>query len=155
MVYKQNNKEMEKRLHPSLPQKRWPRNPFELQRQNSYYNKVYNVLLLNSIRSEIKKILWKNQNGFQRNWSNYWSNYRRNTSKNLKVTLLFQNFSKVFDSIHRGKMEQIFLAYTLTNESSRSNDALQWLDFGDTDFFVIVAGVLKRDTLVHFYLRSA
>ena len=31
--------------------------------------KVYNALLLNCIKSEIKKILWKNQNGFPRNRS--------------------------------------------------------------------------------------
>ena len=28
-------------------------------------------------------------------------------TKNLEATLLFVDFSKVFDSIHRGKMEQI------------------------------------------------
>ena len=30
--------------------------------------------------------------------------------KNLQSTLLFVDFTKAFDSIHRGKMEQILLA---------------------------------------------
>ena len=29
---------------------------------------------------------------------------------NLEVTLLYEDFLKAFDSIHRGKMEQILLA---------------------------------------------
>ena len=38
-------------------------------------------------------------------------------AKNLQVTLLFVDFTKAFDSIHRGKMEQILLAYSLPKES--------------------------------------
>ena len=37
--------------------------------------------------------------------------------KNLEATILFVNFAKVFDSIHRGKMEQILLAYGLPKET--------------------------------------
>ena len=37
-------------------------------------------------------------------------------AKNLKAILLFVNFSKAFDFIHRGKMEQILLAYSLPKE---------------------------------------
>ena len=33
--------------------------------------------------------------------------------KNLEATILFVNFAKVFDSIHRGKMKQILPAYSL------------------------------------------
>ena len=33
--------------------------------------------------------------------------------KNLQAILLFVNFTKAFDSIHWGKMEQILLAYGL------------------------------------------
>ena len=36
---------------------------------NSIVAKVYNALLLNYIQSEIKKILWKHENGFWRNQS--------------------------------------------------------------------------------------
>ena len=34
-------------------------------------------------------------------------------AKNLLATILFVNFTKTFDSIHRGKIEQILLAYGL------------------------------------------
>ena len=74
--------------------------------------------------------------------------------KNLEATLLFVDLSKLFDSIHRGKREQIFLAYGPPKETVtaimmlyksakinvRSPD-------GDTDFFNIVAGVLQGDAL--------
>ena len=85
--------------------------------------KIYNVLLRNRIEPKIDNIHRKNQNGFQRN--------RSTTSqiltihrilegvraKNLLVTILFVNFTKAFDSIHRGKMEQILLAYSLPKET--------------------------------------
>ncbi len=38
-------------------------------------------------------------------------------AKNLQATLLFVDFTKAFDSIHRGKMEQILLAYGLPKET--------------------------------------
>ena len=38
-------------------------------------------------------------------------------AKNLEATLLFVDFSKAFDSIKRGKMEQILLAYGLPKET--------------------------------------
>ncbi len=45
--------------------------------------------------------------------------------KNFVATLLFVDFSKAFDSIHRGKMEQILLANGLPKETiTANNDAL-------------------------------
>ena len=38
-------------------------------------------------------------------------------AKNLEATMLFVDFSQAFDSIHRGKMEQIILAYSLPKET--------------------------------------
>ena len=38
-------------------------------------------------------------------------------AKNLEATLLFVDFSRAFDSIHRGEMEQILLAYGLPKET--------------------------------------
>ena len=40
-------------------------------------------------------------------------------AKNLEATILFVNFTKAFDSIHRGKMEQILLAYSLPKKTSQ------------------------------------
>ena len=37
--------------------------------------------------------------------------------KNLEATLIFVDFSKAFDSLHRGKMEQILLTYGLPKET--------------------------------------
>ena len=37
--------------------------------------------------------------------------------KNLEATILFVDFVKAFDSIHRGKMEQILLPYSLPKEA--------------------------------------
>ena len=38
-------------------------------------------------------------------------------AKNLQVTMIFVDFTKAFDSIHRGKMEQILLAYGIPKET--------------------------------------
>ena len=60
-------------------------------------------------------------------------------AKNLQATILFVNFTKAFDSIHRRKMEQILLAYGLPKVKVRPPD-------GDIDYFDIVAG----DTLAPY-----
>ena len=39
--------------------------------------------------------------------------------KNLEATILFVDFAKAFDSIHRGKMEQILLAYAYPKKLSQ------------------------------------
>ena len=84
---------------------------------------IYNALQRNCIEAKIDYKLRKNQNGFQRN--------RSTTSqilticqilegvraKNLRATILFLDFTKAFDSIHRAKMEQIQLAYGLLRET--------------------------------------
>ena len=75
-------------------------------------DKIYNALLRNRIEPKIdsKK---KNQNGFRRNRSTTSQilTIRRILkgvrAKNLEATILFVDFTKAFDSIHRRKMEQI------------------------------------------------
>ena len=78
-------------------------------------------------------------------------------AKNLEAVLLFVDFSKAFDSVHRGKMANILKAYGIphpivnaimtlyhgTNAIVRSPD-------GDTDPFNISDGVLQGDTLAPF-----
>ena len=80
-------------------------------------------------------------------------------AKNLPATLLFVNFTKAFDSIHRGKMEQILLAYGLPKETVaaitilyRSTKVKVRSPDGDTEYFDIVAGVLQGDTLSPYIL---
>ena len=82
-------------------------------------------------------MLRKNKNGFLRNRpaTSQILTIRRilegALAKNLEVTILFVDFSKAFDSIHRGKM-----LYKNTKVKVHSPE-------GDTDYFEIVAGVLQ------------
>ena len=125
--------------------------------------KIYNALLRNRIVPQIDKILRKNQNGFRRNRSTTSQilTIRRIRegvrAKNLQVTLLSVDFTKAFDSIHRGKMEQILLAYGLPEETVaaitilyRNTKVKVCSPDGDTEYFDIVAGVLQGDTLAPY-----
>ena len=117
-------------------------------------------LLRNRIEPKIEKILKKNQNGFRRNRSTTSQilTIRRILqgvrAKILEATILFVDFSDIFVSIHRGKMEQILLA----NDPPKETVAVIMMLFknrkikarslgGDTDYFDIVVGVLQGDTL--------
>ena len=125
--------------------------------------KIYNALLQNRIEPKIDNILRKNQNGFRRN--------RSTTSqiltihrilegvraKNLQATLLFVDFTKAFDSIHRGKMELTLLAYGLPKETVaaimilyKNTKVKVRLPDWDTEYIDIVAGVLQGDTLAPY-----
>ena len=125
--------------------------------------KIYNALLQNCIEPKINNILRKNQNGFRRNRSTTSQilTIRRILesvrAKNLQVTLLFVDFTKAFDFIHRGKMEQILLAYILPKETVaaitilyRNTKVKVRSPDGDTEYFDIVAGVLQGDTLASY-----
>ena len=87
--------------------------------QTSIAAKIHKALVRNHIGSNIEKMLWKNQNDFRRNQSTTSQilTIRRILegvrAKNLEATILFVDFSKSFDSIHRGKMKQILLAYSI------------------------------------------
>ena len=93
--------------------------------------KIYNALLRNRIEPKIDNILRKNQNGFRRNRSTTSQilTIRRILesvrAKNQQATLIFVDFTPAFDSIHRGKMEQILLVYGIPKEiASSNNDSL-------------------------------
>ena len=78
---------------------------------------IYNALLLNRIEPKIEMILRKNQNDFRRNRSVPSQIFAIRLilegvrAKNPEATILFVDFSKASESIHREKMEQIQLAY--------------------------------------------
>ena len=112
---------------------------------------------------KIDNILWKNQNGFRRNRcrTSKILTIRRildgMRAKNLQATILFVDFTKAFDFIHKGKMEQILLAYGLPKETVaaimilyRSTKVKVRSPNGDTGYFDIVAGVLQGDTLAPY-----
>ena len=103
------------------------------------------------------------QNGFRRNRSTTSQilTIRRILegvrAKNLQATLIFVDFTKAFDSIHRGKMEQILLAYGIPKETVaaitilyRNTKVKVRSPDGDTEYFDIVAGVLQGDTLAPY-----
>ena len=78
--------------------------------------------------------------------------------KNLQATLLFVNFTKAFDSIHKEKMEQILLEYGLPKETVaaitilyRNTKVKVRSTDEDTEYFDIVAGVLQGDTLALYF----
>ena len=99
----------------------------------------------------------KNQNGFRSNRSttSLILTIRRILegvrAKNLQATLIFVDFTKAFDSIHRGKMEQILLAYGIPKETAAAKTILYRntkvkvrSPDQDTEYFDIVAGVTTR-----------
>ena len=125
--------------------------------------KIYNALLQNCTEPKIDYILRKNRNGLRRNRSETSQilTIRRILegvrAKNLQTTILFVNFTKVFDSIHSGKMKQILLAYGLPKETIaaitilyRNTKVKVCLPDGDTEHFDIVAGVLQGDMLAPY-----
>ena len=71
-------------------------------------------------------------------------------AKNFKAALLFVDFSKAFDSIHRAKMEQIPLANGLPKETFaaiimlyKNTKVKVHSPDGNTEFFNIVTSVLQ------------
>ena len=105
----------------------------------------------------------KIQNGFRRNRSTTSQilTIRRILvgvrAKNLQATLQFLDFTMAFDSIHRGKMEQILQAYGLPKETVaaitilyRNTKAKVRSPDGDTEYFDIVASILQGDTLAPY-----
>ena len=125
--------------------------------------KIYNALIRKCIEPKIDNILRKNQNGFRRNkstTSQILTIHRILAGvqvKKLRSKILFVNFTKAFDSIPKGKMEQILLAYGLVKETvaaimilNRNTKVKVRSPDGDTDYFDIVAEVLKGDTLAPY-----
>ena len=107
--------------------------------------------------------LSKNQNGFRRNRSTtsqlltICRIFEGVLTKNLEATILFVDFTKAFDSIHRGKMEHILLGYGLPKETVvaimllyRNTKVNVRSPDGDKHYFDIVAGVPQGDTLVSY-----
>ena len=77
--------------------------------------------------------------------------------KKILATILFIDFTKAFDSIHRGKMEQILQEYVITKETVaaimilyRNTKMKLHSPDGDTDYFDIVAGVQQGDSLTPY-----
>ena len=125
--------------------------------------KIYNAQIQNRIEPKIDNILRKNQNGFRKNRSttsqiltipSILEGVRANI---LQATLIFVDFTKAFDSIHRGKMEQILLAYGIPKETVaaitilyRNTRVKVRSPDGDAEYFDIVTGVQQGDKLAPY-----
>ena len=127
---------------------------------------MYSVRLHNRIEPKIDNILRKNQNSFRRNRSTTSSilTIRRILegvrAQNLQAIILFVDFTKAFDFIHRGKLEQIQLTYGLPKETVaammmlyRNTKVKVRSPDGDTHYFDIVAGALPGDALTPYLLN--
>ena len=130
---------------------------------SSIVSKTVNKMILNRIQPKIDSHLRKNQNGFKpsRSTTAHILSLRRIIEEvkanNLNAILIFIDFKKAFDSIHRTKMMNILKAYgvppNLLNaimHTYKNTRAKVVTPDGDTDYFDILAGVLQGDTLAPF-----
>ena len=122
--------------------------------------KFYNRMLLNRFHPHLEPLLTKNQNGFRQRRSTVAQilTLRRLIealkAKNLKAVIIFVDFRKAFDTIHRNKLMEILSAYGVPAAIVSAikilyikTEAQVLSPDGDTDFFEILAGVLQDDTI--------
>ena len=120
-------------------------------------------MLLNRIRPSLEEILRDNQNGFRpgRSTTSHILALRRiiegAKAKNLKATMVFIDFKKAFDSVHRGLLMKILKAYgipealvRLIERMHNGTKAKVLTVDGITEVFDILAGVLQGDTLAPY-----
>ena len=125
--------------------------------------KITNKMILNRIQPVLDPLLRPNQNGFRpgRSTTAHILALRRVIegvrSHNQKAIIVFVDFKKAFDSIHRGKMMEIVRKYGVPSKLVDAIDQLYKETYasvlspdGLTEKFEIKAGVLQGDTLAPY-----
>ena len=120
--------------------------------------KIYNALLRNRIEPKIANIPKKNQNDFRRNRSTTSQILTtRRILEGVRAKKTYRRQYTAFDSIHRGKMEEILLAYGIPKKTVaaitilyRNTKVKVRSPDGITDYFVIGAGILQGYTLAQY-----
>ena len=120
-------------------------------------------MILNRLQPKMDNFLRNNQYGFRpgRSTTTHILALRRLIEEvkahNKKAIILYVDFRKAFDSIHRGKMLKILKAYdvppNILNAISllyEDTKAKIITPDGDTDFFQIASGILQGDTLAPY-----
>ena len=122
--------------------------------------KTYNSMIINRIRPHLIGHLRENKNIFRsgRTTKNQILVIRRQIEgvkdKNLEVIIIFINFMKAFNTIHRGNMLTILKAYGIPEELVTAIIMMYEYTIakvitpdGETETFNILAGVLQGNTL--------
>ena len=129
----------------------------------SIVSKTLNRMILNRIRPSVEELLRDNQNGFRqgRSTTTHILALRRilegAQAKNLTAVMLFIDFKKAFDSVHRGLLMKILRAYgipeiivSFIQVMYTGTLAKVMTPDGLTEVFEILAGVLQGDTLAPY-----
>ena len=129
----------------------------------SIVGKTLNRMILNRVKPCLEKLLRDNQNGFRpgRSTTSHILALRRilegAQAKNLSAVMLFIDFKKAFDSVHRGILMKILRAYGIPEMiveliETMYTDTLAKVITPDglTEVFKILAGVLQGDTLAPY-----
>eukprot|EP00116_Pleurobrachia_bachei_P001743 sb/3462005/ len=127
---------------------------------SSVISKTLNRLIRNRMTPAFEEILRPEQNGFRpgRSTSSHVLGLRRilegARAKQITAVLLFVDFRRAFDSLHRGILMKILTAYGVPDRLVDLIDALYQdtvasviTEDGPTEIFQILAGVLQGDTL--------
>lgn len=128
--------------------------------------KNMNKLILNRTRPMLDQHLRNNQYGFTTGPSttSHILTLRRLVeevgSNNLKAVIVFIDFKKAFDGVHRGKMPQTMKAYDIPEKlvkaigfMHKGSQVKVIIPDGETEFFNILAAVLLGSHLILIYLQ--
>ena len=130
--------------------------------------KIANKMILNRIQPVLDPLLRPNQNGFRpgRSTTSHILALRRIIegvkAHNQKAIIVFVDFKKAFDSLHRGKLMQILSSYGVPEIIVNAIEQLYKNTFtkvlspdGLTEQFEIKAGVLQGNTLAPYLFAIA